>query len=357
MTSYDPQYETNVPHFNKRIVESWIKNNDNFKVKHWLEHGRPHNRIANDAVFYCCHFDNLDALKLIYECGWLKKLNILKNVLSTYEDVLERDNIYHWMIDEIFNDKEKSIKSKRKFFLYQLFKTPVGHDLAMGKGVDFKIKEAQDDLNFDLLVNSLSWLNQYKLHGREENLVRAYNALNNAITYISNGTPLDVSYLIKLSKYVKYNEIREFFVKLTEINRLFFTENVLSAMFLTELQSWKRYGYFDEALILSLVKLFKRSEVSAVIVLTENDFNDVRSIKEYFKDRRYRVGSVIIVGCEYNTRVDDLPLRTELGGKVKPVIIEIDIRDYVFIEQNAKNANKPVSDKEKEESRKKYEAL
>lgn len=357
MTTYDPQYETNVPHFNKNIVESWISNNDNAKVKHWLEHGRPHNRIANNAVFYCCYFDNLEALKLIYECGWLKKVNILKNVLSTYEDASGKDNIYHWMIDEIFNDKEKSIKSKRKFFLYQLFKTPVGHDLAMEKGVDLKVKEAQDDLNFYLLGNSLSWLNQYKLHGREENLVKASNALNNAITYISNGTPLDVSYLIKLSKYFKYNEIREFFVKITEINKLFFTENVLSAMFLTELQSWKRYGYFDEMLILKLVKLFKRSKVATIVVLTEHEFNNIKDIKEYFQDRRYRVGSVIIVGCEYNTRVEVLPVRTELGEKVKPVNVEIDIRDYVFVEQNAGNANKPVSDKERQDSRKKYEDL
>lgn len=261
------------------------------------------------------------------------------------------------MIDEIFNDKEKSIKSKRKFFLYQLFKTPVGHDFAMEKGVDFKIKEAQDDLSFSFLSNTLSWLNQYKLHGREENLLRACNALNNAITYISNGTPLDVSYLIKLSKYAKYNEVREFFVKLTEINRVFFTENVLSAMFLTELQSWKKYEYFDETLILNLAKLFKHSKVATIVVLTEHEFNNIRDIKEYFEDRRYRVGSVLIVGCEYNTRGEALPLRTELGGKVKPVTIEIDIRDYVFVEQNAGNANKPVSDKEKQESRKKYEDL
>lgn len=357
MTTYDPQYETNVPHFNKSIVESWIRSNDNGKVKHWLEHGRPHNRIANNAVFYCCYFDNLEALKLIYECGWLKKVNILKNVLSTYEDASEKDNVYYWMIDEIFNDKEKSIKSKKKFFLYQLFKTPVGHDLAMGKGVDFKIKEAQEDLNFSFLSNTLSWFNQYKLHGREENLLRSYNALNNAITYISNGTPLDVSYLIKLSRYAEQQEVKKFFEKLVSLNKIYFTENVLSAMFLTELQSWKRYGYFDEMLILKLVELFKRSKVSTVVILTEHEFNNIREIKEYFQDRRYRVGSVIIVGCEYNTRFDALPVRTELGEKVKPVTVEIDIRDYVFVEQNAGNANKPVSDKEKQESRKKYEDL
>ena len=34
---YDPQYETNVPHFNRKVVEQWVSENDLEKISHWLK--------------------------------------------------------------------------------------------------------------------------------------------------------------------------------------------------------------------------------------------------------------------------------------------------------------------------------
>lgn len=47
---YDPQYETKVPHFNKDIACEWVRNNENDRIKHWLENGRPHKRIVTEAL-------------------------------------------------------------------------------------------------------------------------------------------------------------------------------------------------------------------------------------------------------------------------------------------------------------------
>ena len=118
---YDPQYETNVPHFNRKVVEQWVSENDLEKISHWLENGRPHQRLANEAVHFAIYKDNPNVIELVYNSEWLEKEKILEYVLSKCETSLfpkkdGRDyfpNVREWSVIKTFNEiKSKGIKEK-----------------------------------------------------------------------------------------------------------------------------------------------------------------------------------------------------------------------------------------------------
>lgn len=355
---YDPQYETNIPHFNKDIACEWVRNNENDKIKHWLENGRPHKRIVTEALYCCGYKSNLEALKLIYESDWLKKVNVLKIVLGAYSECCaeERDEQYKWIVDKIFNEKDKSVKSKRKYFIYEMYKTYIGKDIAIKHGVDFKIKEAVEDLN-DLLDTASSGHHQYKLHKSESNLKRAKEALKKAIDYIKNGTPVKVYKLVELMKYSEEESVIEFLNNITSLNKIYFTDEIMPSLFLTELPMWKRFNHINDELLIKLVKLFKNSEIKEKIIITNNDLNNNRIIRDYLNERRYKIGSVKIIGTEFNNRINEFNIIKNSNGEIEECSFEIDIRDYVFINQTGDNKDKLISQEEKIKSQEKYNTL
>lgn len=355
---YDPQYETKVPHFNKDIACEWVINKENDKIKHWLENGRPHKRIVTEALYCCGYNSNLEALKLIYESDWLKKVNVLKIALDAYSECCaeERDEQYKWIVDKIFNEKDKSVKAKRKYFIYEMYKTYIGKDIAIKHGVDFKIKEAVEDLN-DLLDTANSGHHQYKLHKSESNLKRAEEALKKSINYIKNGTPLKVHKLVELMKYSEEKSVITFLNNIISLEKIYFTDDVMPSLFLTELPMWKRFNHINDDKMKSIIKLFKNSGVKENIIITSDDLNNNRVLNNYLDTRRYKIGSVEIVGVELNNRTTEIKIEKNQQGMINPLLIKIDIREYVFIEQTGDNRNISVSDKEKKDSKEKYDLL
>ena len=107
----------------------------------------------------------------------------------------------------------------------------------------------------------------------------------------------------------------------------------------------------------SIIKLFKNSGVKENIIITSDDLNNNRVLNNYLDTRRYKIGSVEIVGVELNNRTTEIKIEKNQQGIINSLLIEIDIREYVFIEQTGDNRNISVSDKEKADSKEKYDLL
>lgn len=63
------------------------------------------------------------------------------------------------------------------------------------------------------------------------------------------------------------------------------------------------------------------------------------------------------MGVELNNRTNEIKIEKNQQGIINSFLIEIDIREYVFINQTGENRNTLVSDKERKDSKEKYDLL
>lgn len=379
---YDPQYETNVPHFNRKVVEQWVSENDLEKISHWLENGRPHQRLANEAVHFAIYKDNPNVIELVYNSEWLEKEKILEYVLSKCETSLfpkkdGRDyfpNIREWSVIKTFNEiKSKGIKEKAVKELIFIISKTLSCDKAYDFGVDYSIKTVSEYISnlSNYLKNEMATLERY--YNREESKEQIQKHVSSCVSYLdaivflikNKANVGDVFFrtLVMYSNRKGFEFINPYIEEVLSADKVVINDHKKMGLFVTELAIWKQSKEVDEEIFINLVKLFIRSGLKEKLIIKKKEVIDEYPRKGELYDY-FRARNGIVGGIERNRsqRQNFRPNQNLFYNDYESFIkdkVTIDIREYIFIDHNKGNSYKslPVSKKEVQESIEKYESL
>lgn len=379
---YDPQYETNVPHFNRKVVEKWVSENDLEKFSHWLENGRPHQRLANEAVHFAIYKDNPNIIELVYNSKWVEKEKILEYVLSKCETSLfpkkdGRDyfpNVREWSVNKSFYEiNSKGLKEKAIKELIFIISKTLSCDKAYDFGVDYSIKTVSEYVSnlSDYLKHEMAILD--KSYNREDNQDQIQKNLNLCISYLESVVFLvknkaavgDVFFrtLVMYSNRKGFEFIKPYIEEVLSADNVVINDHKKMGLLATELAVWKQSKELDEEIFINLVKLFIRSGLREKIVIKKKEVIDEHPKKGEFYDY-LRARNGVVGGIERNRsqrqnfRPNQNLFYNDYELFIKDKVI-IDIREYLFIDHNKGDSYNPiqVSKKEIQESIKKYEDL
>lgn len=379
---YDPQYETNVPHFNRKVVEKWVSENDLERISHWLENGRPHQRLANEAVHFAIYKDNPNVIELVYNSEWVEKGKILEYVLSKCETSLfpkkdGRDyfpNVREWAVVKTFNEiNSKGIKEKTIKELIFIISKTLSCDKAYNFGVDYSIKTVSEYVSnlSNYLKNEMAVLEKH--YNREESKEQIQKHVNSCVYYLeaivflmkNKANVGDVFFrtLVMYSNRKGFEFIKSYIEKVLSVDSVVINDHKKIGLFATELAVWRQSKEVDEGTFINLIKLFIRSGLKEKLIIKKKEVIDEYPKKgelyDYFRARNGVVG-----GIERNRsqRQNFRPNQNLFYNDYELFIkdkVTIDIREYLFIDHNkGDNYNPiPVAKEEIPESIKKYENL
>lgn len=379
---YDSQYETNVPHFNRKVVEQWVSENDLEKISHWLENGRPHQRLANEAIHFAIYKDNPNVIELVYNSEWVEKEKILEYVLSKCETSIfpkedGRDyfpNIREWSVIKTFNEiKSKSIKEKTIKELIFIISKTLSCDKAYNFGVDYSIKTVSEYISnlSNYLKNEMAVLE--KIYNREESKEQIQKHVNSCVYYLeaiiflmkNKANVGDVFFrtLVMYSNRKGFEFTKPYIEEVLSADSVIINDHKKIGLLATELAVWKQSKEMDEETFINLVKLFIRSGLKEKLIIKKKEVLDEYPKKgelyDYFRARNGVVG-----GIERNRsqRQNFRPNQNLFYNDYELFIkdkVTIDIREYIFINHDKGDSYSPiqVSREESQESIKKYESL
>lgn len=379
---YDPQYETNVPHFNRKVVEKWVFENNLLKISHWLENGRPHQRLANEAVHFSIYKDNPNVIELVYNSEWVEKEKILEYVLSKCETSLfpkkdGRDyfpNVREWSVNKTFYEinsnglKEKAIKE----LIFIISKT-LSCDKAYNFGIDYSIKTVSEYVSnlSNYLKNEMAVLDKY--YNREESKEQIQKHIVSCVSYLdaivflvkNKANVGDVFFrtLVMYSNRKGFEFLKSYIKEVLSVDKIIINDHKRIGLLTTELAVWKQSKEVDEETFINLVKLFIRSNLKEKIVIKKKEVIDENPKKgelyDYFRARNGVVGGIERNRSQrQNFRPNQNLFYNDYELFIKDKVI-IDIREYLFIDHNKGDSYNPiqVSKEEIQESIKKYEKL
>lgn len=379
---YDPQYETNVPHFNRKIIEKWVSENDLEKISHWLENGRPHQRLANEAVHFAIYKDNAHVIELVYNSEWIEKEKILEYVLSKCTTGIfpkkdGRDyfpNIREWAVDKTFYEIEnKSIKEKEAKNLIFIISRTMSFDNAYSFGIDYSIKtvtEYVSDLSSSL-KNEMKVLERfYKQEKYKEHIPNHIHVckgyLDSIIFMVKNKAAIGDVFFRILAMYENQNGfefLKPYIQEILSLENIVIQDHKKLGLLVTELAVWKEVKEISEETFIKMLSLFIRSKLKEKITIKKKEVIDDYPKKGELYDYFWAI-SGIVGGINRGTyqRKNFRPNQNLFYNNYNLFVadkVSIDIREYVFIDHTKGDSYKPlpVSKKEVQESIEKYESL
>jgi len=379
---YDPQYETDVPHFNRKVVEKWVSENDLERISHWLENGRPHQRLANEAVHFAIYKDNPNVIELVYNSEWVEKGKILEYVLSKCETTLfpkkdGRDyfpNVREWAVVKTFNEiNSKGIKEKTIKELIFIISKTLSCDKAYNFGVDYSIKTVSEYVSnlSNYFKNEMVVLEKH--YNREESKGQIQKHVNSCVYYLeaivflmkNKANVGDVFFrtLVMYGNRKGFEFTKPYIEEMLSMDNIVINDHKKMGLLATELAVWKQSKEMDEETFIKLVKLFIRSGLKEKLVIKKKEVLDEYPKKGEFYDY-FRARNGVVGGIERNRsqRQNFRPNQNLFYNDYELFIkdkVTIDIREYIFIDHNKGDSYNiiPVSKEEIQESIKKYESL
>lgn len=379
---YDPQYETNVPHFNRKVVEQWVSENDLGKISHWLENGRPHQRLANEAVHFAIYKDNPNVIELVYNSEWVEKEKVLEYVLSKCETSIfpkkdGRDyfpNVREWSVIKTFNEiKSKGIKEKTIKELIFIISKTLSCDKAYNFGIDYSIKTVSEYVSnlSNYLKNEMAVLDKY--YNREESKEQIQKHIVSCVSYLdaivflvknkANVGDIFFRTLVMYSNRKGFEFIKPYIEEVLSADSVIINDHKKMGLLATELAVWKQSKEVDKETFINLVKLFIRSRLKEKLIIKKKEVIDEYPKKGELYDY-FRVRNGVVGGIERNRsqrqnfRPNQNLFYNDYELFIKDKVI-IDIREYIFINHDKGDSYNliPVSKEEIQESIKKYESL
>lgn len=379
---YDPQYETNVPHFNRKVVEQWVSENDLEKISHWLENGRPHQRLANEAIYFAIYKDNPNVIELVYNSEWVEKEKILEYVLSKCETSIfpkedGRDyfpNVREWSVIKTFNEiNSKGIKEKTIKELIFIISKTLSCDKAYNFGVDYSIKTVSEYVSnlSNYLKNEMAVLE--KNYNREESKEQIQKQVNSCVYYLeaiiflmkNKANVGDVFFrtLVMYGNRKGFEFTKPYIEEVLSVDNIVINDHKKMGLLATELAVWKQSKEMDEETFINLVKLFIRSGLKEKLIIKKKEVIDEYPKKGEFYDY-FRARNGVVGGIERNRsqRQNFRPNQNLFYNDYELFIkdkITIDIREYIFINHDKGDSYSPIQvlKEESQKSIKKYESL
>lgn len=386
---YDPRYETNVPCFNKTQVKAFVLNNEVNKVRHWLANGRPHKRLAGEAMYEAIHQDNAEIIDLVYQSGWVSKEKFLFEVLGKCEVRYTQDDekkeyypqVREWAAKTLMAEIDrKSLKDKvSKELVFMLSKTNSDED-ARKIGIDYTIKMAREEAqsigigllwNLKLVDEGVRDRAKKGLEGNVKAKKQSMDYFETLLFMVERGTPMPTNLLKAIVMYgnrLGFDFVKPYSEKLFSLDSVVIDSLKNVGLLVTELGVWqedKCISLEDVGRMLSL--LIKSGLKNTVVIKRKDVMIDEETGKEaehydYFEVRRGVVGSVERVNsvrqnCRPNQNVFYEHGFLSKGDNNDEVVI--DIREYVFIDHDDTSIYKtrPVTEAEKQASIAEFEAL
>lgn len=386
---YDPRYETNVPCFNKTQVKAFVLNNEVNKVRHWFANGRPHKRLAGEAMYEAIHQDNAEIIDLVYQSGWVSKEKFLFEVLGKCEVRYTQDNekkeyypqVREWAAKTLMAEIDrKSLKDKvSKELVFMLSKTNSDED-ARKIGIDYTIKMAREEAqsigigllwNLKLVDDGVRDRPKKGLEGNVKAKKQSVDYLESLLFMVERGAPMPTNLLRGILMYGKrlgFDFMRPYTDRLFALDSVAISSPKNVGLLVSELGVWQSCGCVSVEDVKSILSLLIRNGLKNNLIIKRKDVSiSEETGKEtehydYFNVRRGVVGSIergnsVHHNCRPNQNVFYENGFLSKGEGDDNVVI--DIREYVFINHDDTSIYKqrPVTEAEKQASVAEFEAL
>lgn len=386
---YDPRYETNVPCFNRTQVKAFVLNNEVNKVRHWLANGRPHKRLASEAMYEAIHQDNAEIIDLVYQSGWISKEKFLFEVLGKCGVRYTQDNkkkeyypqVREWAAKTLIGEIDrKSLKDKvSKELVFMLSKTNSDED-ARRIGIDYTIKMAREEAqsigigllwNMKLVDEGIRDRAKKGLEGNVKAKKQSVDYFETLLFMVERGTPMPTNLLKAIVMYenrLGFDFVKSYSEKLFSLDSVVIDSPKNVGLLVTELGVWQAENSISLENVKYLLSLLIRSGLKNTVVIKRKDvmISDETGKEaehyDYFEVRRGVVGSVergnsVRQNCRPNQNVFYEHGFLSKGNSNDEIVI--DIREYVFInhEDASIHHQHPVTGEEKRASVEKYEAI
>lgn len=388
-TIYDPRYETNVPCFNKTQVRAFVLNNEVNKVRHWLANGRPHKRLAGEAMYEAIYQDNAEIIDLVYQSGWIGKEKFLFEVLGKCAVRYTQDNekkeyyphVREWVARTLIAEiNSKSLKVKAaKELIFMLSKTNSCEE-AHRIGIDYSIKMVREEAqsigigllwNLKLVDEGVRDRAKKGLEGNVKAKKQSMDYFEALLFMVERGTPMPTNLLRAIVMYVNrlgFDFVKPYSEKLFSLYSVEIDSPKNVGLLVTELGVWQAEKCISLEDVERMLSFLIRSGLKNTVVIKRKDvmISDETGKEaehyDYFEARRGVVGSVergngVRQNCRPNQNVFYEHGFLSKGDSNDEVVI--DIREYVFINHEGTSIHhqRVVTNEEKRVSVEQYEAL